>query len=63
MQQASEAIGCFFRIFEANASSNNVDAQVSQFADVFMAANPQGAQSVRASDFALALPRKKHLFY
>lgn len=62
MHQASEAIDRFFRIFEANAASNNVDAQVSQFADVFMAATPQGAQPVRAADFALALPKKKQLF-
>jgi len=62
MQQPSEAIERFFRIFESNASSDNVDAVVSQFADVFMAANPQGAQAVRSSDFALALPRKKQYF-
>lgn len=62
MHQASQAIERFFRTFEANASSNNVDAQVSQFADVFMAASPQGAQAVRAADFAAALPRKKRFF-
>lgn len=62
MHQASEAIQGFFRTFEANASSNDVDAQVSQFADVFMAASPQGAQPVRVTDFALALPKKKQLF-
>ena len=62
MHHASEAIARFFRTFEANASSNNIEAQVSQFADVFMAANPQGAQVVRAADFALALPKKKQFF-
>ena len=62
MQQPSEAIECFFRRFEANNSSNDVAAVVSQFADVFMAASPQGAQPVRASDFALALPKRKELF-
>ena len=62
MHQASEALQNFFRTFEANASSNDVDAQVSQFADVFLAASPQGTQAVRAADFALALPRKKQLF-
>src|SRR5438552_8591431 len=59
MQQPSNAIEQFFRTFESNASSDNVEAVISQFADVFMAANPQGTQAVRASDFALALPRKK----
>jgi len=62
MHQASEAIERFFRIFETNASGNDVDAQVSQFADVFMAASPQGAQAVRVADFAHALPKKKQLF-
>jgi hypothetical protein len=62
MVQASEAIVRFFRTFEANASSDNANAQISQFADVFMAAGPQGTQAVRAADFALALPKKKQLF-
>jgi hypothetical protein len=62
MQQSNDAIEHFFRTFEANASSNDVAAQVAHFADVFMAASPQGAQAVRASDFALALSKKKQLF-
>jgi hypothetical protein len=62
MVHASEAIERFFRIFESNTNSDNTDASVSQFADVFMAASPQGAQAVRAGDFAVALPRKKKLF-
>jgi hypothetical protein len=62
MQQSNDAIEQFFRTFESNASSNDTAAQVAHFADVFMAANPQGAQTVRASDFALALPKKKQLF-
>ena len=62
MIQASEAMEGFFRTFEANASTDNADAQISQFADVFMAGNPQGAQAVRAGDFALALPKRKQLF-
>lgn len=61
MQPTSEAIERFFRTFESNSNSN-VGATVSQFADVFMAASPQGAQTVRASDFAIAIPRKKQLF-
>ena len=58
----SEAMERFFHTFESNTMRDNVDAVVSQFADVFMAANPQGAQAVRAADFALALPKKKQLF-
>jgi len=62
MVPASEAIVGFFRTFAVNASSHDADAQISQFADVFMAADPQGAQAVRAADFALALPKRKELF-
>ncbi|HEY1895020.1 MAG TPA: hypothetical protein VGG62_02060 [Terracidiphilus sp.] len=62
MQQSNDAIEHFFRNFEANASSNDFAAQVAQFADVFMVASPQGAQAVRASDFALVLPKKKQFF-
>jgi len=62
MQPPSESIERFFRTFEANAASHDAAAQVSQFADVFMAASPHGAQAVRASEFALALPKKKQLF-
>src|SRR5438128_2660322 len=62
MQQASEAIERFFRNYESNASSDDTEAVISQFADVFMAASPQGAQAVRLADFALALPKRKQLF-
>jgi len=62
MHQTSELIKRFFRTFESNASSDHADAVISQFADVFIAANPHGAQAVRAADFALALPKRKLLF-
>jgi hypothetical protein len=41
---------------------SDFSAAVSQFADTFMAAGPQGAQCVKASDFVLALPKRKQLF-
>lgn len=59
--QVSPAIEQFFRSFETSASSNDTAAQVAHFADVFMAASPQGAQAVRVEDFARMLPRKKQL--
>ena len=62
MHLPSEAMERFFRTFESNTMSHDTDAAVSQFADVFMAASPSGAQAVRAGDFALALPKKKQLF-
>lgn len=62
MQQSTDTLERFFRAFESNASSNDISAQVAHFADVFMAASPQGSQAVHASDFAVALPRRKQLF-
>jgi len=51
----------FFRRFE-NIGSGDAIAAASQFADVFLAAGPNGAQPVKASDFALALPKRKQFF-
>ena len=62
MQQSIDAIEQFFRTFESDASSHDTTAQVSHFAETFMAATPQGTQSVRVSDFSIALPKKKALF-
>jgi len=62
MPQTENAVEGFFRAYEDNINSGDVAALVAQFADVFLAANPQGAQPVRASDFALALPKRKQLF-
>lgn len=61
MENTCTAIEDFFRRFDLNNKSD-FSAAVSQFADVFMAAGPQGAQCVKASDFALALPKRKQLF-
>src|SRR5579864_5807904 len=62
MIQASQPIEQFFRTFETNTMNDDIQATVSQFADVFMAAGPQGAQAVRATDFAAALPKRKQMF-
>jgi hypothetical protein len=52
----------FFKSWELNMSTGNIPALIADFADVFMYARSQGTQSVRASDFALALPKRKQLF-
>ena len=62
MDDTSTAVESFFRRFDTNNSKSDFSAAVSQFADTFMAAGPQGAQCVKASDFALALPKRKQLF-
>jgi hypothetical protein len=62
MDQQTTAIERFFHDFERNSKTLNIPAIVSQFADVFFAAGPQGAQCARSSDFAGALPKRKQIF-
>jgi hypothetical protein len=61
-KHSSSAIERFFQAFELNRQSGDVPAIVGQFADVFLAVGPQGAQCIRGSDFANALPKRKQLF-
>jgi hypothetical protein len=62
MENAMPSIEAFFRQFELNNNRNDFSAAASQFADTFMAAGPQSAQCVKASDFVRALPKRKQLF-
>ena len=62
MDSSSISLKSFFESWEANMSSGDIPAVVANFADVFLYAHPRGTLSVRASDFALALPKRKHLF-
>lgn len=55
-------IGRFFKTFQHDSEAGDIPGIVSHFADAFMAANPHGAQCVRAADFALALPKRFQLF-
>ncbi len=62
MEKPDTAISRFFQSYASANSTGDIPTIVSHFADVFMAAGPQGEQSVRAADFALALPKRKQLF-
>jgi len=62
MNQPATPIAQFFNAFQDNSSAMNLPAILAQFADVFMAAGPHGAQAVHAADFAAALPRRKQFF-
>ena len=55
-------IARFFESFARQSNSIDTQSQVAQFADTFLAAGPQGAKCVRATDFAVALPKRKQLF-
>jgi hypothetical protein len=58
----SRAIETFFQDFEYNSNLSETGALISQFAETFLVAGPQGAQVVPANAFALALPRRKKQF-
>ena len=62
MQNTSTPIERFFETYAFHTDKGNVPEIVASFADVFLAASPQGAQPVRASDFALAVPKRYKLF-
>ena len=58
----TSAIETFFQDFEHNSNLSETGAVISQFAEMFLFAGPQGAQVVPANAFALALPRRKKQF-
>jgi len=62
MQSTTTPLELFFQTWELNIASGNVPALVASFAEGFLYASPHGTQSVKASDFALALPKRKQLF-
>ena len=62
MDSSSTALASFFEQWQIDMSAGNIPAVVANFAEVFLYASPQGAQAVRAGDFALALPKRKQLF-
>ncbi len=62
MATSVSPVECFIRSYERISSGGDIAAMAAQFAEVFLAAGPQGSQPVKASDFALALPRRKQLF-
>jgi len=59
---ATTTVGRFLLAFEQNNASGDIPALIAQFADVFMAAGPNGAQPVSSADFARALPKRTQLF-
>jgi hypothetical protein len=52
----------FFQEYEYNSNRSETAAVISQFAETFLVAGPQGAQVVPANAFALALPRRRKQF-
>ena len=62
MERTKTPIERFFEQYAHHADTGNIPEVAACFADVFLAGGPQGAQPVRAGDFALALPKRYKLF-
>ena len=62
MPKTETPVSRFMALYARETAENNLPAVVSHFADTFLFAGPSGAQPVRASDFAAALPKRKALF-
>jgi hypothetical protein len=62
VNQSTTTIEEFLRAFEHTDEQHDIDALVSRFADTFLVASPDGARTIRASDFALALPKRQKMF-
>jgi hypothetical protein len=58
----TSAIETFFQDYEHNSNLSETGAVISQFAEMFLFAGPQGAQVVPIDAFALALTRRKKQF-
>jgi hypothetical protein len=62
MLKTETSISRFFALYARETAEDNLPAVISHFAEAFLFAGPSGAQTVRASDFAAALPKRKALF-
>jgi hypothetical protein len=62
MEYIDDEIGIFLKRYETNANIGTAEEIVSQFAEVFMAADPSGARPVPASVLLAAVPQRKKLF-
>jgi hypothetical protein len=61
MENLSEDLRVFLEEFEANANVGSPEEIVTQFADVFMAADPSGARAVPCSVLLMAIPQRRKL--
>ncbi|MFB9238434.1 hypothetical protein ACFFWC_23370 [Plantactinospora siamensis] len=61
-QQPSDDVREFFAEFERAGNDNDIQAVIQQFAEVFLNADPNGAQPVPRAALAAALPQRKALF-
>lgn len=61
MSVSHDAVTAFFHKFAASSQSKDTTAEISHFADVFLAAGPSGNTLVKVEDFAKVLPKRRQL--
>ena len=62
VDNAATAVEEFLKVFEHAEKHHEVETLVSRFAETFLVAGPDGARVVKASDFALILPKRQQMF-
>lgn len=62
MELINPALTQFIESYAHHTATRDFTALVAQFAETFLVAGPTGARSMRAADFARALPGRAELF-
>lgn len=62
MKTKTTAVEDFLYDYARHSDEGNVAELAACFGETFIAGGPQGAKAVRASDFALALPKRYEMF-
>jgi hypothetical protein len=62
MPSHHEIIEAFFKEYEQAGNTLNTAQLLTQFADYFVVAAPNGTKSIRAADFVTLLPQRKAVF-
>jgi hypothetical protein len=62
MLKIETPVSHFLALYARETAEDDMPAVVSHFAETFLFAGPSGAQTVRATDFAAVLPKRKALF-
>lgn len=61
MSISHDAVASFFQKFAASSNSKDTPAEISHFANVFVAVGPSGSAVVKVEDFEKVLPRRRQL--
>jgi ketosteroid isomerase-like protein len=62
MKQVNDIVRKFFEDYERDVNASDPELIASRYADSFMFAGPQGAQTIKKEDFLKALPKRQGFF-